>query len=189
MRPFFLPFMHRIAVKPLLAATIAGTCVLGHGAIAHADSDRDDTPTVLALDLDFAAPLAGVDVEPGGGGALRFGRKYSLFLASLTPELGVSYHRFRGVSDTRVYRGFVGGRVGLGTIVEPSAFAHVGLSRLETVEAGHFAPQLDAGLALDFTLLPLIDLGAHGSYNSVLPQSGNASFSWISVGVHAALVF
>lgn len=168
----------------LSAAVVAFT--LGAPSFAYAD---DDSATVIALDLDFAAPVNDPDADPGGGGALRFGRKYSLLLLSLTPELGLGYHRFDGPSETALYRAFVGGRVGIGTIVEPSAFAHVGIGKLDAVSADRFAPVADVGLALDFTLLPLINLGVHGAYNTVFPRAEHDSFGWFSAGVHAALVF
>jgi hypothetical protein len=154
-----------------------------------ARADDGDTAGVIALDMDFAAPLTDSESNPGGGGALRFGRKYSLILLSLTPEVGFGYHQFGGSSDATLYRGFVGGRVGIGAIVEPSAFVHVGVGKLDRTTNDRWAPVADVGLALDLTLLPLINLGVHGAYNTVLPRSEYRAFGWLSVGIHAALVW
>lgn len=151
-------------------------------------ADDDDSSTVLALDLDFAAPITR-NAEPGGGGALRAGRKYSLLLASLTPEVGLGFYRFRGSSEPALYRAFVGGRFGLGTVIEPSAFAHIGIGKLDLSPGARYSPVADVGLALDFTLLPLLNLGVHGAYNALLPRSEYPAFRWFSVGVHAALEF
>jgi hypothetical protein len=181
MRLPYIPNLRQI-VSTVLVATV---CIVGRPSPALAD---DDTASVLALDMDLAVPIDTVDANAGGGAALRAGRKYSLVLVSLTPEVGLGYHRFRGDSGAHLYRGFLGGRVGIGTIIEPSAFAHIGIGRLEHVQTDRFAPVMDVGVALDFTLLPLLNLGIHGAYNSVLPHPRHPSFAWLSAGAHVALV-
>jgi hypothetical protein len=47
---------------------------------------------------------------------------------------------------------------------------------------------LDGGLAIDFTLLPLIDLGVHGAYNVLLPRGDTDAFKFVTLGAQAALV-
>jgi hypothetical protein len=110
---------------------------------------------------------------------------------SLIPEGGVSYHSF-GDDETedrlRVYSGFIGGRLAVGKIIEPSLFSHVGVAWLRGSER-RTAPVVDVGVALDFTLLPLINLGVHGTYNVVPAIDDSSSKSWVLLGMHAALVF
>jgi len=50
------------------------------------------------------------------------------------------------------------------------------------------APMLDGGLAVDFTLLPLIDLGVHGGYNMMFPRDDGSALEFVTLGAHAALV-
>lgn len=149
--------------------------------------ERDDSNTNIALDFDFGAALDQAGTKSGGGGALRIGQELDLFLISLTPELGGSYHAFGGDDETRIYKGFLGGRLAIGKIVEPSIFAHAGVARVQGFES-RTAPTLDGGLALDFTLLPLIDLGVHGAYNVILPRDDDSSLEFVTLGAHAALV-
>jgi hypothetical protein len=149
--------------------------------------DRDTTRTHIAADMDFGRALDEPGRADGFGGALRIGQELDLFLVSLTPELGGSYHAFNGTADSRIYAGFLGGRLAFGKIVEPSIFGHVGVGRLEGAEA-HTAPLMDAGLALDLTILPLIDLGLHAGYNVMLPTENDSALKWLNFGVHAALV-
>lgn len=148
--------------------------------------------TRLALDLDYAGGIDEPGIGKGTGGALRFGQKLDLIAASLTGELGVSYHTFDGALDPTHYSGFVGGRLGFGKIIEPSIFAHVGVGRLNLEVAGEdvhdTGPAFDFGLALDLTVLPLIDLGVHAAYDLLLLDN-DAKFDWYRVGAHAALAF
>jgi hypothetical protein len=151
------------------------------------DNERDESNTNIALDFDFGAALDRAGTKSGGGGALRIGQELDLFLISLTPEVGGAYHAFGGDDETRIYGGFLGGRLAIGKIVEPAIFAHAGVARVEGFES-RIAPTLDGGLALDFTLLPLIDLGVHGAYNVILPRDDGSSLEFVTLGAHAALV-
>jgi hypothetical protein len=181
----FIPYLSNPKPQHLLFSAALAAAVWSVADVARADS----AATVIALDMDFAAPVTDADTDPGGGGALRLGRKYSLVLLSLTPEVGLGYHQFGGDSDATLYRAFVGGRIGVGKIIEPSAFVHLGIGKLDLREGDRFSPVADAGLALDFTLLPLLNLGVHGAYNTVLPRSPHDAFGWFSAGLHAALVW
>lgn len=144
--------------------------------------------THIAVDFDFTTAIDDKATDSGGGGQLRLGQKYDLLLVSLTPELGGGYHGFGGTSDAKLYSGFIGGRLGVGKIIEPSVFGHVGLGRLEGV-VPRTAPILDAGVAIDLTLLPLIDLGLHGAYNVMMPKDDGTALKFVTLGAHAALVF
>jgi hypothetical protein len=149
--------------------------------------DRDQTRTHIAVDFDYAAAIDTPDTSDGGGGALRLGQELDLFLVSLTPEIGGGYHSFTGDTDARLYSGFLGGRFAIGKIVEPSVFGHVGVGHVSGFES-RTAPVMDAGLAIDFTLLPLIDLGLHGAYNVMLPRNDSSALKFVSLGAQAALV-
>jgi hypothetical protein len=149
--------------------------------------DHDSSRTHIAVDFDFGSALDAPNTKAGGGGALRLGQEFDLFLASLTPEFGGSYHAFGGDDETRLYSGFLGGRLAIGKIVEPSIFAHLGVAHVAGLET-RTAPIMDGGLAVDFTLLPLIDLGVHGAYNAMFPRDDGSALKFLTLGAHAALV-
>jgi len=149
--------------------------------------DRDNSRTHIAVDFDFGTAIDAPSTKAGGGGALRLGQEFDLFLVSLTPEFGGSYHAFGGDDQTKLYTGFLGGRLAIGKIIEPSIFAHVGVGHVDGFES-RTAPVMDGGLALDFTLLPLIDLGVHGAYNVMMPRDDGSALKYVTLGAHAALV-
>jgi len=140
----------------------------------------------IGLDMDFNHSL---DIARSGGGFnVRVGEELDLIAVSLTPEIGFGYHAFSGANDPHIYTGFAGGRLSFGKIIEPSVYAHAGIGRLVAGES-RTSPLIDGGLALDFTLLPLIDIGVHGGYNVVLPKADDDAFKYFTVGLQAALVF
>jgi hypothetical protein len=156
---------------------------------AHAEEGRrGGGKTHIAVDFDFTTPVSENSTNSGGGGAIRLGQKFDLLVISFTPELGGGYHGFGGNDDRKLYSGFLGGRLGFGKILEPSIFGHLGVGRLEGLQA-RTAPILDAGVALDLTILPLIDLGVHGAYNVMMPKDDGSAFKFVTLGAHAALVF
>jgi hypothetical protein len=190
-----LGLTRKIARSLLLTGLALGS--LGVALPAHAEErehdenesrrDKDKSKTHIAVDFDFGTALDEPETKSGGGGAVRLGQEFDLFLVSLTPEMGGSYHAFGGNDETRLYAGFLGGRLAIGKIVEPSVFAHLGVGHVSGFES-RTAPLLDAGLAIDFTLLPLIDLGLHGAYNTMLPRDDGSSLEFLTLGAHAALV-
>ena len=181
------------AWSTLIAATCLGVAAPAAAQDYRDDDDResrrdnDSSKTHIAVDFDFNSAVDAPDIDAGGGGALRLGQEFDLFLLALTPELGGGYHSFGGDEKTKLYSGFLGGRLAVGKIIEPSLFAHVGLGRLDGAES-RTAPILDGGLALDFTLLPLIDIGVHGAYNVMMPRDDGGSFKFVTLGAQAALV-
>lgn len=139
----------------------------------------------ISGDLDYAAEISGYEAGTGGGGGLRIGSQLDLVVATLILEGGGSYHAFSADDDPNVWRAIAGGEVRIGKIVEPGVFAHVGVGHL----SGAFtAPAVDVGLVLDFTLVPLVDVGAHVAYDALLGNDEHDGFGWITAGLHAALV-
>lgn len=172
---------------------VAATAGITVTSAAHAEDSSRSTSgsrygkTHIAVDFDFNSAFDDLDTELGGGGALRIGQKLNFLLVSLTPEVGGSYHAFGGNDETRLYSGFLGGRLGIGSVVEPSVFAHWGLAHLEGLQT-RTGSVLDAGLALDFTLLPLVDLGVHGAYNVMPANDEGDTLKYMTVGAQFALV-
>jgi len=193
--------MAKKAFKTAVLGAVGAACVMAASpARADETSDRYDDAgdrpsrrdrgpgkTHIAFDFDFGSALDAPGTNSGGGGALRLGRKFDLLLISLTPEFGGSYHAFAGDERTKIYSGFLGGRLGVGKILEPSIFGHVGVGHVSGWQT-RTAPVMDGGLALDFTLLPLIDLGVHGAYNVLLPTNDEAAVKYVTLGAQAAIV-
>lgn len=152
--------------------------------------------TRLALEIDYATPIAETGASSGTGGSLRLGQKLDLpgrFL--VTPEAGGSFQAFAGPRDAMIFSGFCGGRLGLGfTGLEPALFVHAGLAKLSgrnsDAERGRrdTGPSVDAGFALTLTLLPYLDVGAHATYANLFLDAGR-SFDWFRAGLHGAVVF
>jgi hypothetical protein len=186
------PYLHDHMNKLRLERTFASIALVALPALSWLWPADAGASTKLALDLNYAGGIDEPGIGNGTGGALRFGKELDLVAVSLTGELGLSYHTFDGELDPTHYGGFVGGRLAFGKILEPSIFAHVGVGRLNLDVAGtelhDTGPEFDVGLALDLTVLPLIDIGVHAMYDLQKLDDGK-NFDWYKVGAHAALVF
>jgi hypothetical protein len=167
------------SVRRLPSALALAVVVLAHAGVASAQNK-------LSFDAEAAFPSRAAH-DTGWGVGLRAGHTWDLLLLSLTPELGGSYHAFGGGPEARTLSGVAGARVGVGFILEPSVFTHFGVGHFgyDTTPGAvsHTSLTYDFGAALDLTLLPVIDLGAHIDYARILGDS-IASFSWIAIGAH-----
>jgi hypothetical protein len=143
----------------------------------------------LGADLDLGFPVSSSG-DTGGGFGIRFGQELHVAPVELTPEIGFTYHNFSGDYGPKIYRGIVGARLGIGEVLRPGAFAHVGF--------GHFVPAygdnqtaftFDAGGFLDLTIIPFLNVGIHGAYNRVDADDSGSAYEYATVGLHAALVF
>jgi hypothetical protein len=155
-------------------------------------------PTVASAQGQFSIDVEGnypenEALDDGLGVGARFGHEWDLVLLSLTPEVGVNYHTFGGTPDADAFAVLAGGRLGIGFIIEPSAFVHAGI--------GHYSYDIDGadvsetniayemGLALDFTMLPVIDFGVHGAVAGIAGDDELDSFDWLALGGHVTFVF
>jgi hypothetical protein len=145
--------------------------------------------TAIAADLDYAAPIDS-DLKSGAGFAIRVGQQLHAPLVVLTPELVFSDHTFADDGPT-AYRGLAGLRLGFGEIIRPGVYGHLGFGSLSMPDPvpSHTAFTYDAGIFLDLTILPLLDIGVHGAYNRLNAGDGVSAFEWGTIGAHAALVF
>ena len=164
----------------------------------------------LDLDLDLGTALqsrgaqgaqqTAVDFSLGGGARLgyRFGIPGSIVY--IQPEIGGKYMRFGFNSGAIGYdsAGILNGglKLGLGGIVQPNIFGHLGLGIMSynispTESQGYLGPAADVGAGLDFRLVPGFTLGAQVAYNSVLVPVADASApvygsaKWVSFGLTA----
>lgn len=173
--------------KLLLGMAAAAAALVARPSSAAAD-------TVVGVDVNFNDAIGGDDTDSGAGVDLYFGPRLDLTILTLTTELSGGYHDFGGPFDPTVYRGLAGGRLGLGAIIRPSVFAHLGVGHVRYDDflgdgrSGRTNLAADLGAALDFTLLPLVDLGIQGSYNIVAGDDDDDAFEWLQAGVHVTFV-
>jgi hypothetical protein len=182
--------------RSLLFAGVASISVLPRTARAGEgdDSKKSGASTKPALDLEYVV-VERRAFDSGVGGAFRLGREFNGPLLSLTPEIGGSYHSIEGVYDASLYRGFAGARLSLGLLIEPGVFGHVGYGYISFSDAsGPFDPShggltYDAGVTLDFTLLPVLEFGAHAAYNGLTGGDSFDRINWVSAGGHVSVRF
>jgi len=154
----------------------------------------------LAADVEGAAAVdsphtvSGNSLGGGTGFKARIGEELHVPLVRFTPEAGYGYTRFFATStggttyDWDAHRIIGGVRVGLGEIIVPSIYGHVGYGWRQTgdpsvVNAGGVT--FDGGLALDLHILPIVAFGAHAEYTYVdarpyVPQ-------WLAFGLQVSL--
>lgn len=184
---FLLTCAAFLMTRAILRLLAAGTFALG----ASTWSAIAEAKTTVAGDLDYAVPIDS-SAHTGWGFGIRVGQQLHAPLVVITPELGFTYHGFGGDSSPRVYRGIAGLRIGFGEVLRAGAFGHLGIARLDLTsvpDLSHTAFTYDAGVFLDFTALPLLDIGVHAAYNRVAADDHVSAFQFATVGAHAALVF
>lgn len=179
----------RFSVKSLISSGL-GAAATGSALLLAVlfNAAPAQAKTAIAVDLDYAVPIDS-DYDSGGGFAVRVGQQLRLPLIAITPELAFADHSFP--DGPTAYRGLAGLRLGFGEIIRPGVFAHLGLGHLTLPSPfpSHTAFTYDAGVFLDLTVIPLLDLGIHGGYNRLNEGEGVAAFDWATIGAHAALVF
>ncbi len=139
----------------------------------------------------------------------RLGYTLPVPVVDLTPEILVGYTRFSpdtGSGSIGVTRAMAGGRVGVGAGFKPFAYWHIGYAHPAAESAGvELAADVlctQVGGGLDFTALPLLNLGIQVGYNYA--SEGDATLTtagvtrtvkvkdgttWVDFGVHASIEF
>jgi hypothetical protein len=174
---------HSLAVR-LLPALLASTVISFATQAAHAKSG-----TSIGVDLDYTNAIEEPKVGAGTGFNVRLGYKLDLLLVQLTPEVGGAYHTFSGDAGAKFSQGIVGGRLSFLKVLQPGVYAHLGYGHLSTAFGSHSGATADAGVTLDLTILPLLDVGVHGGYNAMLKKGDYPAFDSYVLGVHGALTF
>jgi hypothetical protein len=148
------------------------------------------------IKANYAAGSAGFGVSlgtrfvlPGGWQTFDLGFQYAGFVPSAVDALDSGIH---------AYRGLLGTRLSLDTIVRPGLFGHIGFGRV-TGEDRLRNSQLielltrtaftwDAGAFLDLVLSGF-ELGVHFGYEQIAGGRAPRSLQWLSIGGHLGIVF
>ena len=166
-----------------LAAACAWSLQIG---AAHAS-------TTIAGDFDLQVPVSINGVGTGGGFGIRIGQELHLPLVSVNPEIGFTYASFSKDEPPKIYRGIAGLRLGVGELIRFGVLAHIGFGYVswesQQRDVSHSGLTYDAGLFLEFTALPLLNIGVHAAYNRMAEDENQPdTLQWMSLGLHAALV-
>lgn len=163
-------------------------------------------PTIdLGLNLGTAFQtgyVSHVDFSLGGNAAVGYRFNIPRSYVYVQPEVGGGYMRF-GFNSTGVgydYAGTLntGLKFGLQGLVQPNAFAHIGVGFLgwsagqSGVTTGYLGPEMDIGAGLDIRPVHGFTIGANIAYNSVLVPSGPNTLDaakWLSFGVKIGFQF
>jgi hypothetical protein len=170
------------------------SCSLAASAVLVTLAGSAAAETTIGIDLSYNDTVDQSGTDPGAGVDLYFGPRLDLTLLTLTTELSGGFHDFGGVVDPTVYRALVGGRLGIGVGIRPNVFAHLGVGHLRYDDIlgldreGRTNFAGDVGVALDFTLLPVIDIGIQASYNIIAGGSDSDAFKWLQGGAHVIFV-
>lgn len=184
----------RRAARLLLPHVGLCTAAIAAGVLLLSGSAAADTRTVVGIDLNFNDSVVGDEASNGAGVDVFFGPRLDLAILTLTTELTGGFHDFGGALDPTVYRIMGGGSIGIGAILRPSVFAHIGAGHLRFDDPfgegreGRTNLTADLGAALDVTILPLVDVGIHGSYNVLAGNDDYEPFEWLQAGAHITFV-
>jgi len=178
--------LRHAATLASLAALATGICLWSKPAAAE---------STLGVDLSYNDANDLSDTH-GAGVDVYFGPRMNLEILVLTTEISLGFHDFGGEMDPTVYRAMAGGRIGVGAFIRPSVFAHIGVGHLRYDDplvsdgrTGRTNVGADLGAALDFTVLPAVDLGIQLSYNVVAGNNDDPAFDWMQAGAHLVFVF
>jgi hypothetical protein len=183
--------MHRRFFRTVAPAALA----VGAALASLAWSGSAAASNTVGVDLGYNDALNDGTTDGGAGVDIYFGPRMDLGLVALTTELDLGFHDFGGAVEPRVYRGMAGGRLALGAVIRPSVFAHIGAGHLRWNDFpgldrdSRTGLATDLGAALDFTVLPLVDLGIQLSYNAIAAGSDEPAFDWMQAGAHVVFVF
>jgi hypothetical protein len=162
---------------------------MAFGAFIAPRNAQAKSGTAIGVDLDYTNGIEERAVSGGTGFNVRLGYKLDLKVLQLTPEIGGAYHTFAGDASAKLGEGIVGGRLQFLKVLEPGIYAHLGYGHLSARGEGRSGATADAGVTLDLTILPLVDVGVHGGYNGVLKSGDSPAFDSYVVGLHGALIF
>lgn len=175
-----------MACHPLARALVGSVVAI---AATLASTSADAKPK-LGLDGEVGVPLTPSRVSSGVGGMLRFGYELDAVLLTITPEVGVGYYALGGDLSPDMWNAVVGGRLAVGALVRAVLFGHFGYGHVKNEDApSRSSASIDGGFALDFTALPVIDIGAHAQYHLITGNDDGPANGWLGLGLHVQIAF
>jgi hypothetical protein len=177
-----------LSPKTLRSLRLAGIA-LGAGYALWLAPATARAAVAVAADLEVDA-ASDSDLGTAPAIAVRLGWQLHLPLIVFTPEMG--YHHVAFGEELTLDRAFAGARLGIGEVFRIGAFGHVGVAHAAFRSAAEGQDvtdvTIDVGGFLDFTLLPVLDVGLHAGYGRVRTDDGD-TLEWVPVGIHLALIF
>ena len=176
---------------PLLLASLATVSLL-----ALAPSSASAGPRVGA-DVGLAVPTDLKAYSLGSAANLQLGYELELGPLALGPEVYAGYIQLGNGDEgdkAKLYRATAGGRLGFGSIFRPFVAAHAGWGWRSEGDLKDSALSADAQLGTDFTLLPILNLGASLGYTALfrdgnVDSTSEAHLGFVTGSVQAALAF
>jgi hypothetical protein len=183
-----LPNFARKPALPLTKAVCSAAALFATLALSSTAQAQNQ----IAVDVE-AAWADDPEDDSGFGVGVRAGHVWDIAVLELTPEFGASYHDFDGAPNASAWNLMAGGRFGIDLLIQPSIYAHAGLGHfgydLPEREVSQTSLAYDVGVALDLTLLPVIDFGAHATLAGIAGDDNVDPFSWLAIGGHIAFSF
>jgi hypothetical protein len=192
----------RIAWKRAILLALCALPLWAAGAPAPARAQL--ALTVVQAEGSYNQPVKSAYIAGSGGFGLSLGTRFVVPGGWQTFDLGFQYAGFgpsaSNVLDSGVhaYRGIIGTRLSLDTIVRPGLFAHLGFARVTGEDRVLTSPLLelltrtaftwDAGAFLDLALAGF-ELGVHFAYEQIASGRAPRPLQWLAIGGHLALVF
>jgi hypothetical protein len=160
-----------------VAAAIAAGVVI-YPAVAEAGVS-------VGADVQLLFPIDRAGSSIGAGFDGRLGYSIGLASLTLTPEVKGGFGSFGAAGGSvDMARLLGGGRLTIGSFLNPGAYVHVGYGRITSV--GQDGVAFDVGALLDLQL-SILTLGLHGGYAQIAVSSGDVKT--VELGVHAAVTF
>ncbi len=129
-----------------------------------------------------------LDGENGAAVHARLGYQLNLTILYLRPEIGGGAYFFGSDDDDTSrteWRAYGGARFGLRTGISPGIYGHLGYGWYGKDEATEDGFTADAGLLLDLTLIPHLNIGLHGGF---VFNPDPVPF-WVNGGAHVEVTF
>jgi len=149
-----------------------------------------------AVPIGIARSPAGNDISGGGGFKVRLGDQIRFPRLWVTPEFEYGYDHFfaNDISGSAyacdMHRLMGGARLGIGRVVVPTFYAHVGYGWRNTGDPTVTADRgvaFDGGFALDLHVVRRLSFGGHVEFATL--NAPPFAPQWVAVGLHGDVAF
>lgn len=188
--------------RALLSGLLTGLCITSAALLLL--NPTADAQVVIGAEGNVGTPVGAWSVEPGAGQGVQLRLGYALPAPGLfvVPELTGGHLALdpadAGGAAFQINNLSAGLRLGVDAPLRPSVFGHVGYGWLQQASTQGTLEQSgrtwDAGVALDFTLIPLVNLGVSAAWNRLdtpdpLNPARDEQRAWLTAGAHLEITF